>query len=203
MNIAIVIGILVCLISIGLTVAYYFDYLSWPFDQDTSSKSQAQLQAPAPSIALAPAPTPQVTPQATTQATTQDPAQAPSVATQAQAPTPTQASTTPTQASTTPTQAPEPAPTQAPTSSSPKDWVCLNNINVPVRINSQGDVECMSQNSRDCLWKQTANDCQAILSSPPNDIKPLACGAMHQKEWGATGYHDAGHWCSRAKFALV
>ena len=30
-----------------------------------------------------------------------------------------------------------------------------------VRINTQGDVECMSQNNRDCLWRGNANECRA------------------------------------------
>jgi hypothetical protein len=75
-------------------------------------------------------------------------------------------------------------------------WKCLPGIPTPVRINTGGDLECMSQNNRDCLWKGNDAECNKLLAAPPGDLKPLACGAMHKKEWGGTGY-DGGHWCQK------
>jgi hypothetical protein len=75
-------------------------------------------------------------------------------------------------------------------------WKCLPGIHTPVRINSGGDLECMSLNNRDCLWKGNDAECKTLLASTPENLKPLACGAMHKKEWGGTGY-DGGHWCQR------
>ena len=82
------------------------------------------------------------------------------------------------------------------------NWSCVSDINVPLRKNASGDIECMSQNNKDCLWKSNANECQALLDSPPIDIKPLTCGSMHKDKWGSTGYDNVAHWCSKGKLLL-
>ena len=75
-------------------------------------------------------------------------------------------------------------------------WSCVPGIGVPVRMNNSGDTECMSVNNRDCLW---SGDCYNTLTTPADSVKPLACGEMHKKEWGSTGYEDPGHWCSKVR----
>ena len=69
---------------------------------------------------------------------------------------------------------------------------------LPVRLNDNGDVECMSANAHDCLGIYDAN----ILKHPPPVNKPLVCGEAHRKEWGYTGYEAEWHWCKKAKDKL-
>jgi hypothetical protein len=79
-------------------------------------------------------------------------------------------------------------------------WRCISDIGVPLRKNAAGDVECMSENNRDCMWGDMAR-CKQLLNwnPPPGQIKPLACGAMHTQKWGGSGYDNAAHWCRRGR----
>ena len=81
-------------------------------------------------------------------------------------------------------------------------WKCLERINVPVRKNQNGEVECMSKNHRDCLWQKDFTGCYGMIVEPPKDLKPLSCGAMSKRIWGTTGYNDKNHWCTKAKSLL-
>jgi hypothetical protein len=78
-------------------------------------------------------------------------------------------------------------------------WQCVGDINVPLRRNINNDVECMSQNNRDCLWKNNKTECESLLTNKPNDIKPLECGDMHNRVWGSPAYNVPNHWCAKAK----
>jgi len=42
-------------------------------------------------------------------------------------------------------------------------WACYSGIDVPIRLNSAGDVECMAPDGANCLWTSPGN-CPAILS---------------------------------------
>lgn len=75
-------------------------------------------------------------------------------------------------------------------------WKCINGLGAPMRLNSDGDVECLSQNNRDCMW---GGECHTKLNTDPQSIKPLACGAMHLRTWGSSGYENYNHWCNVAK----
>ena len=66
---------------------------------------------------------------------------------------------------------------------------------LPVRLNEQGEIECMSENNHDCSGQNDAN----IIDHPPSVIKPLICGEFHKKQWNYTGYEPEGHWCSIAR----
>jgi Extracellular link domain/F5/8 type C domain len=77
-------------------------------------------------------------------------------------------------------------------------WKCLPGIPVPLRKNVMGDVECMSFNYRDCLWQGSEGACQALNNNKPASLAPLACGEMHNRVWGGSGY-EGGHWCANAK----
>jgi hypothetical protein len=76
-------------------------------------------------------------------------------------------------------------------------WSCDNgSYNSPMRVNSNGDIECMANNNTNCFWKNNNEECkQAIIDTKPTDIKPLACGDMHKSKYGGTGYDTPGHWC--------
>jgi len=85
-------------------------------------------------------------------------------------------------------------------SAQPTAWTCVPGINgannVPVRINAAGDIECMAPDGANCLW--TTGSCTAEITTPPSTIVPLACGQMHLKLYGITGYDTKTHWCFTA-----
>jgi len=66
----------------------------------------------------------------------------------------------------------------------------------PMRLH-RGQIECMSNNHRDCLWE---GQCEDKLSSYNTAaIRPLRCGKMHLREWGNTGYDIPDHWCQKIR----
>ena len=80
-------------------------------------------------------------------------------------------------------------------------WKCddWNGRNfTPMRRNADGDIECMSPNGRDCIWRGTKEACDAITAAPPAVVQPLTCGKDHQRKWGVTGYDQPTHWCATA-----
>jgi hypothetical protein len=78
-------------------------------------------------------------------------------------------------------------------------WKCADNINVPVRRNETGDIECASYNGRDCLWSSSKAGCDATLAGlNTSALRPLACGDAHKRVWGNTGYESQNGWCSVA-----
>jgi hypothetical protein len=78
-------------------------------------------------------------------------------------------------------------------------WKCgVSGFQTPLRVNASNDVECMSTNNRDCLWKGSAAECEAQIQNPASPMKPLVCGEMHKKEWGGPGYDNPAHWCAKA-----
>jgi len=77
-------------------------------------------------------------------------------------------------------------------------WTCIPGISTPVRLNENGNVECMSLNHHDCLWGSSEDHCVTKLNTDPNIIQPLMCGAMHLQEWGSTGYDNENHWCFKS-----
>ena len=82
-------------------------------------------------------------------------------------------------------------------------WKCLPGINVPLKKNAQGDVECMSHDTVNCLWQGSEGQCNALIANTPaNSIRPLVCGEMHARYHGGSGYDNPGHWCARARNTL-
>lgn len=112
-------------------------------------------------------------------------------------PTPPATQQTPTQQST------QQTPTQQTPTSQPAPWRCLTGITVPLRLNAEGDVECMSTNEKDCLWRNNSDECNGLLGSLPGGLKPLVCGDGHARAWGSTGYDNPDHWCSKGKPMLT
>ena len=88
-------------------------------------------------------------------------------------------------------------------------WECIPGISTPVRVNAQGDVECLSTNHRDCAWQPDDRSCASFLagyggrnygsSSSKLSVDPLICGANHRAEHYITGYDTYNHWCQRAR----
>lgn len=93
-------------------------------------------------------------------------------------------------------------------------WTCLDNVNVPVRLEADGNISCLSSNGIDCVWQDNKKCYKAIdmyRATPTTYALPLVCGPAHAKHWTTTGYDyvDAdgktgAHWCqkSRAQEAL-
>ena len=79
-------------------------------------------------------------------------------------------------------------------------WRCVFDA-FPVRLNADGDAECMSADG--ILCHQPMGGCAAALQSPAADS--VACGAPRPQWGGITGYEDLDpkHWCSVARLALT
>ncbi len=81
------------------------------------------------------------------------------------------------------------------------DWRCLPGVNVPLNKNEWGDVQCMANDGRNCLWQSGSNaegKCSDLAKNPPNNLRPLICGGGHQRAWGSRGYDSGpGHWCNK------
>ena len=83
----------------------------------------------------------------------------------------------------------------------PTSWQYLQDINVPTRINSANDLECLSNDNKGCLWNKniSLND----ANNTNKNWKPLACGQMHKNLYGSTGYENAAHWCAKGLKTLT
>jgi hypothetical protein len=79
-------------------------------------------------------------------------------------------------------------------------WQCLDGIGSPMRVNGAGEIECMALDSVNCLWDEA--NCKKNLLLDSAIIKPLACGEMHQRQYGATGYDNPEHWCVKVRNIL-
>lgn len=77
-------------------------------------------------------------------------------------------------------------------------WRCISGINVPIRLDSNGDVQCSSTDGINCLW-----DKKCDLSKLPSNLNPLTCGDPNvYKKWKTYGYEKKDHWCNKGFYAL-
>jgi hypothetical protein len=99
---------------------------------------------------------------------------------------------------------------EAPAVALPTPWQCIwvqrGPISgsapwVPVRRNAAHDIECLTIDSRHCMWVGDEATCKAHAASNYH-TKLLACGADHQRKYGYPGYRTPTHWCAIAN-ALV
>ncbi len=74
-------------------------------------------------------------------------------------------------------------------------WKCISAISFPVKRNFWGDIQCMSNDGKNCLYQ-----CPDLRTSSP-DI-PMTCGPDHKRLYGITGYDTKGHWCQLADSTL-
>lgn len=82
-----------------------------------------------------------------------------------------------------------------PAASNCTSWFCVQQQIgrrgvAPIRVNVDGDIECMSTDGQNCLWDFFAGKpCNVTLANPPaaGSLKPLVCGSP--------GYNSTGHWC--------
>lgn len=82
------------------------------------------------------------------------------------------------------------------------NWLCGGDlkvgysVDIPFRLNTNGDVECFSLNGRDCAWgKGTGANCASYIKSNVGQVHSLVCGDMHKSIYGISGYDDKNHWC--------
>jgi hypothetical protein len=78
-------------------------------------------------------------------------------------------------------------------------WKCLKGFTAPMRKDARGDVQCMSNNRKDCVWKADEAQCNAAVTTPVVPLDPLTCGDGHKAAWGGPGYDNPDHWCSKVK----
>lgn len=81
------------------------------------------------------------------------------------------------------------------TQSFPTNWECVPGYSSPMRLDINKDVQCMSYNTRDCIWGGNCIYTKNIV----DNIKPLTCGTDHNSKWGGTGYDNRYHWCYIAR----
>lgn len=89
------------------------------------------------------------------------------------------------------------APTASQGAATP--WKCVKGFTAPMRKDARGDVQCMSNNHKDCVWKADEAQCQAAATTPVTPLDPLTCGDGHKAAWGGPGYDNPDHWCSKVK----
>jgi cell division protein FtsN len=91
------------------------------------------------------------------------------------------------------------APAAPQTQAAAGPWKCVKGYNAPMRKDTKGDVQCMSNNHKDCTWKESPDQCQAVAATPVVPLDPLTCGDGHKAAWGSPGYDNPDHWCSKVK----
>jgi cell division protein FtsN len=91
------------------------------------------------------------------------------------------------------------APAAPQTQAAAGPWKCVKGYNAPMRKDTKGDVQCMSNNHKDCTWKENEAQCQAVAATPVVPLDPLTCGDGHKAAWGSPGYDNPDHWCSKVK----
>jgi hypothetical protein len=75
----------------------------------------------------------------------------------------------------------------------PTPWTCVPGVAVPIRMNSNGGIECLSQDGQNCIWPPDGN-C-ADVDQSISGVDPLTCGDEHWEYYGITGYDSSTHWC--------
>ncbi len=70
-----------------------------------------------------------------------------------------------------------------------------NGYTAPIRLNENGDIECMSSNGWDCYWSTNISDTNSNINNPPLDAtKPNICNI--------DGYSNKEHWCYKGMIQL-
>ena len=83
-------------------------------------------------------------------------------------------------------------------------WSCVPQATgTPVSFNYDGDVQCWSNDGKNCVWDWASNCstklADAIIAGADKLVKPLACGEAHKNVYGNTGYQSPDHWCAKVK----
>jgi len=76
-----------------------------------------------------------------------------------------------------------------------KPWLCLPSLTSPMRLNPQGDPECLASDGLNCMWGSVSCSTATTVTPTISTIVPLVCGNGHYAAYGITGYQDPAHWC--------
>ena len=73
-------------------------------------------------------------------------------------------------------------------------------IEAALRLNNDNDIECWSENGKDCIWglNTEAKCMEAIDQKNIGKLNPISCGIKHKEIHGTNGYDVKGHWCQKA-----
>ena len=78
---------------------------------------------------------------------------------------------------------------------------CISETGVQtgIRVNSNNEVECWSENGKECVWGLSSDEkCnQAINKENLSKLVPLQCGVTHKLKFGTNGYDTPDHWCQK------
>jgi hypothetical protein len=74
-------------------------------------------------------------------------------------------------------------------------WLCVSDVTTPLRRNNK-NIECMSENGKDCFWHKNMEDCNNLIKKNPNpdNIHPVQCNKA--------GYDNKDHWCNKGNYNL-
>jgi len=78
-----------------------------------------------------------------------------------------------------------------------------SNLNMPVRIDSNGFIQCLTRDGKNCISDaDTEEKCQALVVQATDNgrVEPntISCGSHLRKLTGFTGFENENHWCRKA-----
>lgn len=86
-------------------------------------------------------------------------------------------------------------------------FTCIPGTWLPVRLDENGDTQCMGETRDSCQWSNSDIECEvvlALLTSRGVGDKGLRCGLEHyQTQRGQDGYNGEAHWCIEARIRLA
>ena len=86
-------------------------------------------------------------------------------------------------------------------------WTCMKDRwNAPLRLNKNGDVECFTANTKDCVVtrKRACSNLLSVIKKISSGKKHvLTCGGDHMTKWHVSGYDSPVHWCHEARAAFL
>jgi len=82
-----------------------------------------------------------------------------------------------------------------------KGFKCFEwtNIEIPVRLGIDGDIECLSINGKNCIDNlKTNKDCISFINNNIRNINTLSCGLKRNKIKNKLDLLNKPNWCSKA-----
>jgi hypothetical protein len=94
------------------------------------------------------------------------------------------------------------------TTPSPQQFQCIAGVFTPLRLNTAGDVQCLSNDGRNCVWASSDAGCTSSLvgsGSNNNPTSALTCGVLHAlyQPQAGDGYNGLNHWCFLGRVRLA
>ena len=71
-------------------------------------------------------------------------------------------------------------------------WGCFSDVLTPVNVNADGNIQCLSNDGKNCAWQSDLNTCNnaagVMNKVPPGNTNPTVC-TIDQ-------YNNPQHWCN-------